>query len=315
MKDSKFAKLRLEAVKANEGSFRRPDFGDVLTGFSGEKLMHCLQSFTGLLCGADMAYVEIGVYQGLTLLSNAAVNPGVPCFGIDNFAFFNEGRQNLSVVQERMRKLDLSNAEILNMDYEAALLSLDRHIGQRRIGVLFVDGPHDYRSQLVPLLLAKRYLADDCAIFVDDANYAHVRQATTDFLRSHDEFALLFEAYTSGHLANLRDEAKEQAIKGWWNGVNVIVRDPAHAIARRFPREDAKDLYFASHDVFRHELAELAYPALNAAQTLVDAPVGSVEGAIADLRERVVEHRRSHPGRFKHQNTYSDGLPPFTVHL
>jgi hypothetical protein len=160
MKRTGLAKLRTVALEAESGSFDRPDLKGVLTGFSGEKLMHCLQAFTRILCGSDACYVEIGVFQGLTLLSNAAVNSNVRCFGIDNFSLFNEGKNNLSIVEQRMRKL--------NMDYEAALQSLDRHLGGRKVGVFFVDGPHDYRSQLVPLLLAKPYLAANCAIFVDD---------------------------------------------------------------------------------------------------------------------------------------------------
>ena len=31
-------------------------------------------------------------------------------------------------------------------------------------------------------------------IVVDDANYAHVRQASRDFVRAHREFRMLFEA-------------------------------------------------------------------------------------------------------------------------
>jgi hypothetical protein len=313
MKSTTLAKLRTVALEAESGSFDRPDLKDVLTGFSGEKLMHCLQAFTRILCGPDACYVEIGVFQGLTLLSNAAVNSTVQCFGIDNFSLFNEGKNNLSIVEQRMRKLALGNVEILNMDYETALQSLDRYLGGRKVGVFFVDGPHDYRSQLVPLLLAKPHLAANCAIFVDDANYAHVRQANTDFLRSHSEYALLIEAYTPGHIANLQGEQKAAALAGWWNGVNVMVRDPDGLIERRYPREEMKDLYFQSHDVFRHEFAELAYPALQAVQSIVDEGAAG-NGALGDLKSRLIEHRRKHPTRFKHQNTYSDGLPSFAIH-
>jgi hypothetical protein len=315
MSNSQFETLRSTALEIEQGQFQLPDFDNVLTGYSGRKLMKCLHEFSRRLCSSNTAYVELGVFQGLTLLSNAAVNRNIECFGIDNFSLFNEGRQNLSIVESRIQKLGIANAGILNMDYEEALNNLDKLIGGRKVGVFFVDGPHDYRSQLMPLLLAKRHLAENCAIFVDDANYAHVRQASADFLRANPEFAMLFEAYTSGHPANLSGATKDAALAGWWNGVNVMVRDPEGRIPRTYPREDNKHVYFESHDVFRHELAELAYPALKAAQVLADRPQAEADAALSGLKSAVTAHRREHAGRFKHQNTYSDGLPPFHIHL
>jgi hypothetical protein len=296
-----------------EGKFSPAEI-DGLTGLSGRKLMHCLQRFSGLLCNEDAVYVELGVFQGLTLISNALINPKIECFGIDNFSLFNEGKKNLSIVEGRFAKYSVGNARIINLDYEEALLNLSRYLGNRKIGVFFVDGPHDYRSQLLPLLLSKPYLAESCAIVVDDSNYAHVRQANCDFLRSHPEFALLFEAYTPAHVANLKPEDKEDVIAGWWNGVNIIVRDSLHLLPREFPVEDAKHLYVESHEVFRHEFAELAFPALVAAQALLDASPEEAENAKAKLKAAMLEHRRNHPERFKNQNTYSRHLPASKIH-
>ncbi|MBI1202273.1 MAG: hypothetical protein GC182_07160 [Rhodopseudomonas sp.] len=302
------------AREADSGQFERRDFKGVLTGFSGEKLMHCLQALTRALCGKDAVYVEIGVFQGLTLLSNAVANPGVDCFGIDNFSLFNEGKGNFALVQERMKKLGVTNATIINADYEDALHHLASHIGPRKVGVFFVDGPHDYRSQLLPLLLAKPFLAENCAIVVDDSNYAHVRQANGDFLRSEPEFALLFEAYTRAHIANLPATEKAEVAAGWWNGAHVMVRDPSGLIPRAYPAEDAKHLYVESHETFRHEFAELAFPALKAAQTMLDGTPEQANEAMARLKTMLIEARRDHPDRFKNQNTYSERLPQFKLH-
>jgi hypothetical protein len=246
-------------------------------------------------------------------LSNARVNPQVACYGIDNFSLFNEGRDNLAIVRERMDRLGVANANIINNDFEDALHALDAVLQGRRIGVFFVDGAHDYRSQLVSLLKAKPYLADGCAIVIDDANYAHVRQANADFLRSHPEFALLMEAYTPGHMANLVGAERDAAEAGFWNGVNILLHDPDHRVGRAFPREESKELYFQSHDVFRHEFAELAYPALHAVQRALDADTCG-PNALADLLQTFAEHRRRHPSRFRHQNTGNAGLTPYRLH-
>jgi hypothetical protein len=306
-------RIRALLAEAAGGAPPEFDFGDVLTGFSGRRLISCLHKLTAAICGGDRIYLEIGVFQGLTLLSNARVNPNVACFGIDNFSLFNDGRNNFDIVRERMRRLNVGNATVINRDFEAALHELDLHIGSRRIGVFFVDGAHDYRSQLVSLLKARRYLADGCVIVVDDCNYAHVRQANADFLRTHPEFSLLMEAYTDGHIANLNGAARKAAEAGFWNGANIMVHDPEHHLGRAWPREESKELYFLSHDVFRHEFAELAFPALQAIQAVLDS--GQCQTAsLSKLLETFAGHRRTHPRRFRHQNTQSSGLPAIRLH-
>ncbi len=47
---------------------------DVLTGFSGLKLMGSLQRLSQALLNETTCYVEVGVFQGLTLLSSALAN-------------------------------------------------------------------------------------------------------------------------------------------------------------------------------------------------------------------------------------------------
>ena len=167
-----------------------------LSGFSGEKLIGTLQrlmqyhNFLNSGC-----YLEIGVFQGLTLLSVASVIKG-NVYGIDNFSQFDQHNENYNLVIERAKSNDLTNINIINCDYEDALENLNSYIGDQKIGVYFIDGPHDYRSQLVCLQLAKFYLSKYAVIIVDDSNYEHVRLANRDFLLANPEFKLLYEAYT-----------------------------------------------------------------------------------------------------------------------
>src|SRR5690606_1223227 len=183
---------------------------DVLTGLSGTRLVGALQRLTSLL-REDECYCEVGVFQGLTLLSTAYANPSIACFGIDNFSQFDAGSVNEALVRQRADALNARNARLVNADFEVALRTADQWLEGRRVGVYFVDGPHDYRSQLVCLLRAKRLLAPGAVIVVDDANYEHVRRANADFLESHDEFALLFEAYTPCHPANMNEAQRKLA--------------------------------------------------------------------------------------------------------
>ena len=123
-----------------------------LTGFSGEKVIGTLQRIAKYQesIGAG-CYLEVGVFQGLTLISVACVLDENVAYGVDNFAYFDPEKTNQRIVTERAKMNDLDNIRIINADYEDALENLPEYIGVSKIGTYFIDGPHDYRSQLVCL--------------------------------------------------------------------------------------------------------------------------------------------------------------------
>ncbi|MBK7410887.1 MAG: class I SAM-dependent methyltransferase [Saprospirales bacterium] len=86
---------------------------DILTGFSGKKLVGTLQRLARQFVTPEQCYLEIGVFQYAT---------------------------------------------VINQDYEDALENLKTHIGEKKVGLFFIDGPHDYRSQLMCLLLIQPFL-------------------------------------------------------------------------------------------------------------------------------------------------------------
>ncbi|MGY6587778.1 MAG: class I SAM-dependent methyltransferase [Wenzhouxiangella sp.] len=287
-----------------------------LDGFSGNRLVGAIQRFTRHFNSPESAvYAEIGVFQGLTLLSNAFANRDSLCIGIDNFSQFNQGKANQQIVQQRMAALDIDNAQILDMDFEQGLDCLAQAIPRgKKIGVFFVDGPHDYRSQLVPLLRVKSLMAHNGVMLVDDANYPHVRQAVFDFLQSAPDYALLCEAYTPGHPANLSPDEKSKALSGWWNGVNILVHDPEHCLPRTLPplTPGARDLHFMTHDLFRNGYAELSWELLRCIDDLV-APGSKGDAQREAMRKKLQVHRDAHPSRHGHQNTFSASLPRFQL--
>lgn len=274
-----------------------------VTGLAGERTAGLLQRCAGLLQGSHECYLEVGVFQGFTLASVAAAAPALACFGIDDFSQFDAEGKNRSIVEARLRRHASGNATLLDRDFEQALLALPLHLGERRIGVYFVDGPHDYRSQLLCLELARPWLSERAVIVVDDSNYEHVRRANADWLRFHPEFALLFEAYSAAHPDNLSPEGRAAVQKEWWNGVNVMVRDAQRRLPRAFPPVDAdRARYFNDHLVHPARDAEMA-PELLAAV----APFSP--RALLRLVVRLLRSRRAHPGRHARANTYSAGLP------
>ncbi|OHC75533.1 MAG: hypothetical protein A3G18_09335 [Rhodospirillales bacterium RIFCSPLOWO2_12_FULL_58_28] len=284
--------------------------GDVLDGLSGSKTVGVLQRLTGLFADDPTAcYVEIGVFQGLTLFSVAVHFPDFPCFGIDNFSILDPQGKNYDIVTNRKARLNATNATLINKDFEVALETLGEHLAGRKVGVYFIDGAHDYRSQLIALLLAAPLLHENAVILVDDANYAFVRQSTRDFLISHPKYKMIFEAYSPDHPANMAPNALKQWEKGWLNGINILVRDPAGALPEMLPPTEAdRTLYVNDWLVHRHQLAELAPQALNLAQAVCRGDGAAEAACREELINRFNKMRDGLDLRRPDRNTYSAGL-------
>ncbi len=273
-------------------------------GFSGARLLALLRTLATRIVDEDDVYVEIGVYRGLTLSSVARATSG-PCVGIDDFSLFNPSGDNRRRVETILAEYGLSHVELLDMDVEVALTTFAQRFPGRSIGVLFVDGGHDHRSQLIALLLARQHLTDGAVIVIDDTNYRHVRQATEDFLRTFPEFALAASASTASHPANMDESGERSVRRGWWNGTQVLVHDPDHTLSREPLPPSDQHRFRLSHDVFRHLLADRAHEALKGIVAFVDEPSDANRLALHAL----VAQERSRPGRFEHQNTDSAGQP------
>ncbi len=212
-----------------------------VSGFAGDKLTGLIQRLTRLL---SKDYLEIGVFQGSSLLHTALCNPSITCFGIDNFDFFDPDNRNKNIVVERAKKLNVQNYEIIDKDFEIGLKEFEGNVG-----VYFIDGPHDYRSQLMCLAYGRKILSASGCIVVDDANYGHVRQATKDFIYMNPDFKLVFEAYTDCHPYNMNAKQKAEAKAGWWDGVHLIVHDPENNFVGLDPAVPQNSRFIRDHQV------------------------------------------------------------------
>jgi predicted O-methyltransferase YrrM len=308
--DTAFFQQVIDAIRQADQAGPLSDKGrDVLGGLAGAATVGALQRFVALLGDEpNSCYVEIGVFQGLSLLSVAIEHPDHPCFGIDNFSLLDPAGENLGIVKERTRKLGATNATLVNEDFELALEDLGARVGNRKVSVFFIDGAHDYRSQLMALLLIRPYLARRAVIVVDDANYPDVRQSTRDFLLAHPEFKMVFDAYSPGHPANLDKATLARFEAGWLNGVNILVTDPDGLLPEMLPPvPESRKLYVNEWLVHRHRLAELAPEALALAQDVV----GGTDTTIS--AERIKElhgaDKAAFDARFADRNVYSADLP------
>lgn len=297
---------------AERGELLKEFDGDLLSGYSGTKVIAALQRFTAEFADDPAAcYLEVGVFQGLTLLSVAGAVPAVACYGIDNFAFFDAERKNLSIVEARRSALGATNATLLNADYEDALQGLSTTLGSRKVAVYFIDGPHDYRSQLMCLELALPHLHPEAIVVIDDCNYAHVRQANSDFLVTHPEFKLLFEAYTRCHPGNMPADEHARARRGWWNGVNVLQRDAADRLEPMLPptlRDRGR--FEAEHIAHAAEIPDLSAETAGLLSAIHHLQPVRFVWELWRLKRRMRQKATGYSGRYRSMNTDSANLTP-----
>jgi hypothetical protein len=219
------------------------------------KIVSLLISACKKFCNFTNIYLELGVFKGSTLINVAINNKKISCIGVDNFSLFNDKGVNYKQLKKRIKKNNISNIKIINKDVEEAIPFIKRL--NKKIGVLFIDASHDYRSQFVTLLKYKEFLSKKCLIIIDDCNYYHVRKATSDFLSVEKNFKLIFQSYSKTHVANMRNIDKKKAYNGFWNGVNVLYRGVQ---SKKFSKKlyfenhefELKKIFFNSHEQFRH---------------------------------------------------------------
>lgn len=238
-----------------------------LEGMSGRKFRLLLSEFASCM-PEGLAYLELGIYQGLTPLTVARRNPLMRVIGVDDFSQFDVGGENRLRIDTAVEALDIDNFEFFDEDFERFLISDPAGI-KGKVGIYFFDASHDYRSQILALMHAPSWLAEGGIIVVDDCNYPHVRQATVDFLHTNPEYKLLCEFYTGEHPYYRSSSPRKQKKAGrlrqlsstirrfakpdqkheqeqdhehtrfcqetWWNGVNIIVHDPLDTLVPIFP--------------------------------------------------------------------------------
>ena len=245
-------------------------------GYTGTGILWLISELTRALCISDnSSYLEIGVFRGKTLATVAMNNLDVECWGIDNFSQFDKSGRNKQHVLRLIESNKLQNCSLIDQDFEEFPLS-PPHEFQKDVGVFFIDGPHDYRSQYLQLDFYKQFLAKNAVIVVDDSNYEHVRRANRDWLLANPDFSLVFEAYTGTHPDNARDVITRSMILRWWNGVNVLYRGDYSELPREItpralpPVSPSSKMYLDTHLVFSSKYASYTAEILGVLSTQPD---------------------------------------------
>lgn len=163
-----------------------------------------LLSLTVAALPAEQAYLNIGVWNGFSLLAGMLARPQGLCIGVDNFSEYGAPR-------EAFRARFAGHQGPLHRFYELDYVSYFETIPQPPLGVYFYDGPHTALDQRRGLELAEPHIVSGGLIFVDDSNLDEVRTPTLDFLAAHADYRLLADFRTA-----------RNAHPTWWNGLMIL---------------------------------------------------------------------------------------------
>jgi len=274
----------LRGVVESSRLIEQPDIGDS-NSLSGSSLRALLKNLARELVNHEAAYVEIGVFRGGTLLDLAPLSPG-KFIGIDNFSLFDSRGVNESFIRQRIKNEALQNVELVSLDFEVAVHNFATLFPHLEVGLLMVDGAHDYRSQLLALLGMARHMSAGGVIVVDDANYGHVRQAGYDFVFSNPGWEVACEVLTESH----PDRGSKSE---WWNGVQILTRSEGvvgeeDVEGKTTSAESVNkiqvmvDRFRQTHEIFRHQLSPVAEEVLD-----IVRDIGSDTELLATLKKLV----------------------------
>jgi predicted O-methyltransferase YrrM len=199
---SSYGDTQFEAIRAYCG------------GMSGTKTAKVLNFATSCL-DKDEMYVEIGVFTGYTMICAGLGNPG-RIIGIDNLSQFGN---HVDFVTENFNRFSHPLYQFINEDFRKVAFPPEH---QKRAGVLYVDGKHDYQEVVDTFAWAESgILSDKSIIVLDDVAVDGVSDAIDEQVANHKEYKRVF------HLKPYFDESN-----GAWShdlatglGFTVLTRE------------------------------------------------------------------------------------------
>lgn len=154
-------------------------------------------------------YLEVGCYQGGSLVSATLGNPHVRAVGVDSFEEFKD-TNSYEITLHNLEKFGVSNHVLLhNMSFQKYFEML-HPIAQ--IQTYYYDGAHGYEVQLEGMEAAWKFLAQDALIVIDDFTYSEVIRAVNQFMSNHLHKVKPLFVFS----------VPENSDPIWWNGAVVL---------------------------------------------------------------------------------------------
>ena len=163
-------------------------------------------------------YLEVGTYQGKSLVATLLGNPKLRAIACDDFSEYDPQGNNVRALEANLKNHGLQDrVQFFNMDFRK-LLSSWRERGLPTVGAYFYDGAHDQASQREGIAMAEPLLADRAIVVVDDWRLAkdsgsYAEAGTMEAIAASPNRWKLIRSLPARFNGD-RDQ--------WWNGVAVF---------------------------------------------------------------------------------------------
>jgi predicted O-methyltransferase YrrM len=164
---------------------------------------------------SEECYLEIGTFQGKSLVSAMLDNPPKKVFACDNFSEFTESNSYKRLMNNLSKYGFKEQVVFYNDDFKKTLNKKNINIP---VGLYFFDGPHDKDNQYQGIKLGEPLLADQALVLVDDWRLA---EDSGSFAKEGTMQAIQESSHSWELLYDL--PARYNGDRGlWWNGLAVF---------------------------------------------------------------------------------------------
>jgi hypothetical protein len=173
---------------------------------------------------SDEAYLNIGVWDGFSLLAAPSGAPNAISIGVDNFSEMHHQQQPLlnpqlsrdygdtrSNFYRALRQCGSPRTSFYEMDWRRFMKTAVFPKGG--IGIAYYDGEHTAEAHEEFFATIVHHLSPECLIFVDDTRIDFVQSSVRKFLTANSDFELILEL-----------GGKRRRDPAWWGGFMVLGR-------------------------------------------------------------------------------------------
>jgi predicted O-methyltransferase YrrM len=165
-------------------------------------------------------YLEVGSFQGKSLVAALAGNSHVRAVACDNFTLFDDPNspKNFDILKQNLASYRLSErVQFFDCDFRELLTSWNvRQLP--RVGVYFYDGAHDEESQFLGVRMAEDLLADNAVVIVDDWRHA---KDSESYAEAGTKRAIS-DSPNEWSIRHVLPARYNGDLEQWWNGVGVL---------------------------------------------------------------------------------------------
>lgn len=192
---------------------------DIAGMASPKKLLLLNLAATQLPENGHECYLEVGVYQGKSLIAALINNRNRIAVGCDNFSEFDDSSgSNLNALNSNLARHGMQHQVRFYNESFQSLFQRWEADGLPPIGAYFYDGAHDELSQYEALRQAEPLLSDNALVIVDDWRHA---EDSGSFAETGSRRAIT-ESQNEWVIRYVLPARRNGDVALWWNGVAVL---------------------------------------------------------------------------------------------